>query len=315
MCFCLLAGAFCLNTLALAESDWEPEFVDAPVLPHQEKAITEALPEEPIVAPSQARRVLVFSATAGYRHKSIPSGQMALEKLGVATGAYETVISDEFSNFEAETLKGFDAVVLLNTSQDFFMPSRKARQDFLGKDWRELQQRHDRLVDNLVEYVKNGGGLVGIHAASDACYGHAEFPGMIGGLFDGHPWGARNNVTLVVEDPSHALNQPVFGEIADFKLQEEIYQFREEPYSRDKLRVLLSLDPERSDAVEKMKRADNDYPVSWVQSVGEGRVFYTSLGHNDHIYANTLILNHFLAGIQFATGDLKADTTPSAQLK
>jgi type 1 glutamine amidotransferase len=106
----------------------------------------------------------------------------------------------------------------------------------------------------------------------------------------------------------------VFDGVDDFRLVEEIYQFKEEPYSRENLRILLHLDPDRSDKVEGMNRKDNDYPVAWVQKVGEGRVFYTSIGHNEHIYANPLMLKHYLAGIQFAVGDLQADTTPSAQL-
>lgn len=64
-----------------------------------------------------------------------------------------------------------------------------------------------------------------------------------------------------------------------------------------------------------MKRTDGDYAVSWVQGVGKGRVFYSSLGHNHEIYSNPHMLKHYLAGIQFACGDLKADVTPSAQLK
>ncbi|HAV13995.1 MAG TPA: ThuA domain-containing protein [Opitutae bacterium] len=304
----------CASGLLSAASDWLPTFDDKPVAPSQIKAIEDALPHEAIVAPEVSRRILVFSATAGYRHGSIPSGRLAIEKMGISSGAYVAVVSDDFKHFEKEALSEFDAVVLNNTSRDFFMPHRKQRKEFEGKEWRWLQERNDRLVDNLVEFVENGGGLVGIHAASDACYDHPDFGAVIGGFFDGHPWRSRNNVTLVVEDPEHAINKPVFEAMKDFQIQEEIYQFRSEPYSREKLRILLHLDPKRSDAVEGMKREDNDYPVAWVQSVGKGRVFYTSLGHNDHIFANPLLLKHFLAGIQFAAGDLDADTTPSAQL-
>ncbi|MCH6256298.1 ThuA domain-containing protein [Puniceicoccaceae bacterium K14] len=62
-------------------------------------------------------------------------------------------------------------------------------------------------------------------------------------------------------------------------------------------------------------REDDDYAVSWVQSVGKGRIFYSSLGHRHDIFTNSLILNHYLAGIQFAVGDLEADTTPSSQIE
>jgi type 1 glutamine amidotransferase len=156
---------------------------------------------------------------------------------------------------------------------------------------------------------------MGIHSATDSCYSHTDYPEMIGGLFDGHPWNANSNVTIVVEDPTHATIQPVFGEMKDFRIMDEIYQFRPEPYSRENLRILLHLDPERSDQVKGMKREDDDYADAWVQQVGQGRVFYTSLGHREEIYSNPLMLRHYLAGIQFATGDLKADTTPSAMIE
>ncbi|MGC6455262.1 MAG: ThuA domain-containing protein [Coraliomargaritaceae bacterium] len=296
--------------------DWKPTYNDKPLNEKQLQLIEEALPDTPIVEPKEERRVLVFSATAGFRHGSIPAGKQALKRLGESTGAYSVLVSDDPANFEPDALKNFDTVLLLSPTQDFFMPSNKERDNFSNEEWAALKERHTRLVDNLVNYVKSGGGLMGIHAATDGCYGHKEFGETIGGHFWGHPWSAGHNVTIVVEDPKHGTIQPVFGNMADFKIQDEIYQFKEEPYSREKLRVLLHLDPERSDPVDpaKIRRKDCDFPVCWVQQVGEGRVFYSSLGHNHHIYWNPLILRHFLAGIQFACGDLEADTTPSAKI-
>jgi len=299
-----------------AASTWIPTFNDKPVSPALKEAVGAALPQDPIVAVKEPRGVLVFSATAGFRHASIPTGKLALAEMGESTGAYEAVVSDDPANFEIEALREFDAVVLLSPTQDFFMPhAKKQRKNFSDEEWGWLQARHDRLVDNLVQYVNEGGGLMGIHAATDSCYGHADYPEMIGGLFDGHPWNANSKVTIVVEDPSHATIEPVFGEMKDFQIKDEIYQFRPEPYSREKLRILLHLDRERSDPVKGIKRTDDDFAVSWVQSVGKGRVFYSSLGHNHEIYSNPLMLKHYLAGIQFAAGDLEADTTPSAQIQ
>lgn len=313
----LTLSALLLACSLNAASSWVPTFEDPPVAPQQVKAINDALPEEAIVTPEAARRVLIFSATAGYRHRSIPTGKLALEQLGATTGAYESVVSDDPSNFEPEALHGFDAVVLLSPSKDFFMPSHKQRKEFSQEDWAWLQARHNRLVDNLLEYVEQGGGIVGIHAATDACYKHSGYGEAIGAYFDGHPWMASSTVTIKVEEPDHALLQPVFGGESDFSIKDEIYQFKDEPYSRKKLRILLSLDVERSDPPNKkvpLRRADGDYAVSWVQGVGKGRVFYSSLGHNHEIYFNPLMLKHYLAGIQFACGDLKADVRPSATI-
>ena len=296
-----------------AASTWVPTFKDKPVAPKQAKAIEAALPQAAIATPKKERRILVYSATQGFRHRSIPTGKLALELMGTSSGAYSTVVSDDPANFEPEAIKGFDAIVLLNPTQDFFMPNRKQKKKFSEEEWAFLQKRQDRLVDNLLEYVNQGGGLVGIHAATDSCYHHKAYGEAVGAYFDGHPWRANNNVTIVVEDPEHATMKPVFDGMDDFKLVEEIYQFRSEPYTRENLRILLHLDPERSDPVKGLKREDNDYPVAWVQGIGKGRMFYTSIGHNDHIYANPLMLKHYLAGIQFACGDIEADTTPSGK--
>ena len=109
-----------------AASTWVPTFNDKPVAPHHLRAIEAALPQTAIIAPEAARRVLVYSATAGYRHASIPTGKLALERLGAATGAYQAIVSDDPANFEPEALNDFDAVLLLSPTQDFFMPSRQA---------------------------------------------------------------------------------------------------------------------------------------------------------------------------------------------
>lgn len=302
----LLGSAVCVWA-----ADWKPTFEDKPVSEKDRAAIEAALPTDAMVEPTENRRVLVFSATAGYRHPSIPYGKIAMARIGEKSGAYEAVVSDDPANFEPDILRDFDAVLLLNPTQDFFMPSHKRRGDFSPADWKALQDRQVRLVDNLVNFVKEGGGLVGVHSATDACYRHQAFGETIGGYFNGHPWNAGNKVTIVIEDPEHGTMKPVFGDMKDFSFKEEIYQFKEEPYSREKVRVLLSVDPERSDKVKKLKRKDNDYPVAWVQKVGKGRVFYTSIGHNPHMFWNPLMLKHYLAGIQFAAGDLLADTTPS----
>jgi type 1 glutamine amidotransferase len=99
---------------------------------------------------------------------------------------------------------------------------------------------------------------------------------------------------------------------------DEIYQFTV-PYSRSRLRVLLSVDAAKTsiilDRIGMVHRSDNDFAISWVKSYGKGRVFYCALGHDHEIFWNPVILQHYLDGIQFALGDLKANTTPSAMIK
>lgn len=305
--------------VSAADINWKPDFKSDPLPENTLASIQAALPSKPIATPKTKRKVLVYSATSGYRHGSIPVGKVALDKLGLATNAYTAVVSDDPDNFTPQALKQFDSVILLNSTGDFFMPvsfkKNSQRDQFTDEQWAALQTRHISLVDNLIDYVKNGGGLVGIHAATDACYSHKEYGETMGGFFTSHPWTSTMNVTVNVEDSDNGVIAPVFKDMKSFSLKDEIYQFKDIPYSREKLRVLLTLDPSKSDKPKhKPKREDNDYAISWIQEVGKGRVFYTSLGHRDDIYFNPLMLNHYLAGIQYAMGDIEADATPSAHV-
>ena len=129
----------------------------------------------------------------------------------------------------------------------------------------------------------------------------------VGGIFDGHPW--HEKVTVKLDEPEHPLTAAFRGK--GFEITDEIYQFTG-PYSRKRLRVLLSLDTGKTDMNRPgIKRADRDFPISWVQRFGRGRVFYCSLGHDHDVFWNPAVLRHYLDGIQFALGDLPADSTPS----
>ncbi len=255
-----------------------------------DKKIAEALPAEAYAKPDKPRRLLVFSKTAGYRHASIATGKVALEKLGEETGAFEAVISDDLANFEPGRIDGFDAILFLSTTQDVFADAGDPQ----------------RLRKSLMDFVRGGKGFVGIHAATDTFFNWPEYGEMIGGYFDGHPWTAETRVHIKVEEgqEKHPLVAMFGGEPVEFK--EEIYQHKD-PYDSSKVHMLLRLDAEKSDPVRGIKRSDNDFGVAWARHWDEGRVFYCSLGHNHHIYWHPKVLRHYLAGIQWALGDLEVE--------
>jgi type 1 glutamine amidotransferase len=280
--------------------------------------ITAAVPRKATARPKRPRKLLIFTRCRRFRHGSIPWGSKALEIMGRQTGAYEVEVSDDVTVFRPGSLRRFDAVCMNNTTG-------------VLTDDPELRK-------SLLDFVKSGKGIVGIHGATD-CFegtpclagghrprwrgqtggntvpddtvnkGWPEYGEMMGGYFWGHPWAARERITIKVDEPDHPLCAAFGGK--GFEIKEEMYQFRD-PYSREKLRVLLTIDLDKTQKRMGMKRKDNDYAVSWVRSYGGGRVFYCSLGHNNHVFWNPAILRHYLDGIQFALGDLEADTTPSA---
>ncbi|MCP4190392.1 MAG: DUF1080 domain-containing protein [Planctomycetaceae bacterium] len=275
--------------------------------------IADGLPAKAAANPKQPRNILIFTKTLGFRHGSIPTGVKAFQMMGTKTRAYTAVHSEDPAMFDADNLKQFDAVIMLNTTGDC-LADRKG--NLTDEEKSTLEQRKE----NLKSFIESGKGLVGTHSASDTFYSWKEYGDMIGGWFTSHPW--HTDVPLKVDSPNHPLTS-MFDPENGFEIKDEIYQFGPraqnasyngyQPYSRDALRVLLSLDNSKFD-VSRGARSDNDYAISWIRDFGKGRVFYTVLGHNNHIFWNPTVLQHYLAGIQFALGDLDADTTPSGSL-
>ena len=268
-----------------------------------------AMPDKARVRPAKPRKLLVFTLCHGFVHSSIPYAANALETLGRRTGAFSAVVSDDIAVFEPDRLQSFDAVCMDNTTLRSFLPANFKQLPEAEK--KAAQESDVRRKKSLLDFVRGGKGLVGIHAATDCFYNWPEYGDMIGGFFWGHPW--HEDVGVKLDDPSHPLCAAFKGR--DFTIKDEIYQFKD-PYSRKTLRVLLSLDTAKTnmDKGERIHRKDGDFAVSWIRSYGKGRVFYCSLGHRHEIFWNPTILRHYLDGIQFALGDLPADTTPSAEL-
>ena len=289
-------GISAAAALALAVS-WPsppaPAAQPKPPSPEEVKRIEAAVPTKATVKPARPRKLLVFSLGKGHVHTAIPYGAKALELMGRKTGAFEAVHSTDPAVFKPVSLERFDAICFNNSNRmDFF--------------------KDPALRKSVIDFVKGGKGLVGIHAATtnfapQYALDWPEGAEMLGGIFDGHPW--HEKVAIKLDDPNHPLNAAFGGK--GFEITDEIYQFRG-PYSRKMLRVLLSLDTTRTDMNKgkRIRRKDNDFAVSWVRSYGKGRVFYCSLGHDHPVFWNPAVLKHYCDGIQFALGDLPAETTP-----
>jgi len=222
----------------------------------------------------------------------------ALEIMGEKTGAFDvTVVTDDYSVFTADTLKQFDIVCLNNTTGLKFDPSKTPER-----------------CKALMDFVKSGKGLVGIHAAADNFYQWPEGMEMMGNKFTGHPWGAGGTWAIKIDEPDHPLTAPFKGK--GFKVKDEIYRTDPPLYSRDKQLVLMSLDmSDPTTKAQAQKPEDADTGITWVKKWGRGRVFYCSLGHNNEIFWTPAILEHYLRGIQFAAGDFDVATKPKASVK
>jgi len=252
-----------------------------------------AAPGTAPVKPAKPRKVLVWGHA--WAHLPNPYAEAALEVLGRKSGAFQAVVSDDPRLLLSDRLAQFDALVMNNIHErDPFLPEDFAE---LTEQQKAAARKFDQAVkQSILDYVRGGKGIVGIHAATAAFQNWPEYGEMIGGYYSGHIY---QEVAIKLDDPQHPLNACFGGK--SWRINDEIYLFGE-PYSREKLHVLMSLD--LSQVADPGKRPDKDYAVSWVRTYGSGRVFYTTLGHDPQTYWNPLFLRHVLAGIQFATGDL-----------
>ncbi len=135
----------------------------------------------------------------------------------------------------------------------------------------------------------------------------------IGGYFKFH-WNYPTPITVKIDDPKSPITAAFKGK--SFNTIDEVYTFNESSFSRERVRVLMSIDynlmTDCDKGIEAYPRKDHDFALSWIQKVGQGRVFYQALGHHESIYYNNPdMLAHLLAGMQYAIGDLKADDSPS----
>lgn len=288
-------GAACL--LLLAGPAWaQPSRQQRPVPADEVQKIEAAMPTKAVVQPAKPRKLLVLDQVTGFYHDCIPYWNKTLEIMGQKTGAFSVTLAHDVTALSAENLKDFDAICFNNTVTLPLSPDRTPE-----------------LCQSLMDFVKGGKGVIGIHAATDTFYTRYVWPEgqeMWGGKFSGHPWMAgRTQWAIKIDEPNHPLMVPFGGK--GFKLADEIYRTEPPLYSRSKQLVLMSLD--MSDATTKgrcQKPSDADTGISWIKDFGEGRVFYCSLGHIHDVTWTTPILEHYLRGIQFALGDLKVDTKP-----
>lgn len=219
-------------------------------------------------------RVLIFSHSTGWRHDSIETGVAALSALAEREG-YAVEASEDPDVFTNENLERIDAVILLNTTSK----SEDGGEWFDGARGAAFQN-----------FVRNGGAVVGIHAATDSHRGWPWYGRMIGGYFDHHPEGTPTGMLSVV-DSSHPSTRGMPGE---FSRTDEWYYIAD--FNRD-VDVLVTLDP-TSIGQEDI----GPLPISWRHEFEGGRVFYTSMGHTAETYSEPVFLDHVAGGLRWALG-------------
>lgn len=245
-------------------------------------------------------KILVFSRTQDYRHASIPAGIAALEGLATLSrkspAPFSVHATEDAIVFNSSTLAQYRVVVFLQSSGEFF--------------------DNQNQLDALKEFVRGGGGIVGIHCASTGLPSSEYYGSLIGAVFTGHPEPQQG--VVVIEDPTHPIvsgvsafphtteatkqkigsasqNNPLEGDASEYNIDwfDEWYNFRENPRSHGGVHILMSV----KESSYQGGTMGQDHPVAWCQEYDGGRSFYTALGHFDEAYTDEFFKTSILNGI------------------
>jgi type 1 glutamine amidotransferase len=233
--------------------------------------------------PDRIAHVLVVSETKGFEHDSIPDAMANIWRMGHDTKLWEATLRTDtelitkknIPNRNVKNLEYFDTLVFASTTG-------------------ELDLSQDQKTD-MMSFIKDDGkGFVGIHAAADTNYNWPEYGEMLGGWFDQHPW-MTFEAPIINEEPQFPATRH-FPHA--FTKRDEIYQIKN--WSRDKVNVLLSLDASKLDYNNpRVHRQDHDFAVAWSKMYGNGRVFYSTLGHTKESWDDPDIQKMYFEAIKW----------------
>lgn len=211
-------------------------------------------------------RAVVVTVTHGFRHESIETAEATIAEIAERTG-WMTV---SFARNDADlqrllspvALSRTDLVLFVNTTGELPLPDREA----------------------FLQWIADGHAFIGTHSASDTFHDYPPYLEMLGGEFDFH--GPEETVPVFVEDASHPATR-LF--VSPYEVFDEIYRFKRYDPARVQLLLSLHADPESGEPAL--------LPLSWTRSYGEGRVFYTALGHRIDVWQSEWFRQHLIGGI------------------
>ena len=209
-------------------------------------------------------KVLVFSRTKGFRHKSIGVGKLAIMQLGKENG-FAVDTTEDATKINEDNLKQYSAVIWLSTTGNVLDDAQQVA---------------------FQRYIQAGGGYVGIHAAADTEYDWPWYNQLAGAWFLSHP--KQQDADIEIVDKNHPSTKMLPDR---WKRFDEWYNYKN--ISPD-IKVLGKLDEK---TYEGGKNGDN-HPFIWYHDFDGGKAFYTGAGHTDESYADPMFLQHILGGIK-----------------
>jgi type 1 glutamine amidotransferase len=254
-----------------------------------------------------AKKVLFFTKSSGFPHSVVTRkgdapahAEKILTEIGKEHG-FEVVASKDGRLFDPDKIGQWDAFAFETTGDLTTEGTDKSPP--ISADGEKA----------LYDAIRSGKGFVGMHCATDT-FGHHRKRGaddpyiqMIGAEFAGHGSQQKSKIRVVDANFPGAKS---FGPDT-FEIQDEWYTQRN---WADDLHVVLA------QVTEGMKTSGNDYqydrpdfPETWARMHGRGRVFYTSMGHREDVWANPMYQGLLLGALGWATGQAEVDITPNAE--
>ncbi|MGB5274084.1 MAG: ThuA domain-containing protein [Flavobacteriaceae bacterium] len=221
---------------------------------------------EKIVPISKIAKILVFTKTNGYRHKSIEKGVAALKELG-KNNRFQITQTEDSLSFSPANLKKYKMIIFLSTTGDV------------------LGERQQRALEG---YIKGGGSFMGIHAAADTEYEWPWYGKLVGAYFKSHP----NNpnvreatIDVVMKNHRSTAHLPERWVRVD-----EWYNYKN---INPELTVLMKLDETSYEGGEN----GDDHPIAWYHSYDGGNAFYTGGGHTEESFDEPEFREHLVGAI------------------
>ena len=223
-------------------------------------------------------KVLVFTKTNGFMHQSIDEGATLIKQLGKDNGLWTTVTTDDNTEFTTANLSQYKVVVWCNTSGNNL-----------------LNETQQKAFEN---FIKNGGGFVGIHAATDTYRDGSWlfYNELVGGIVRTMPNHTDQNfeATMQVSNPHPAVS--FLG--TSWTKEEEYYYWKGNGgFYFDQNIPILQVERTGTEAY------DEERPIAWYKEYQGGRSFYTALGHDEDDYTDDNdFKKHIEEGIKYALG-------------
>jgi predicted dehydrogenase/type 1 glutamine amidotransferase len=153
---------------------------------------------------------------------------------------------------------------------------------------------HDDLTpereQGLLQFVRNGGGFVGVHSAADSFRGSRAYVEMLNGEFLTHP--EHHEFKVAIKPDRHYLTVRV----PDFDVYDEMYH-------------LQNFDPAKCTVLAQTQWLGRQMPMAYVRRYGNGRVAYLANGHTMQSWRHPEFQKLLIRAIAWSSGsELQGNT-------